>query len=109
MFLPTYQMMSCVSGWLSLIAAATPPEVAGVEGNSDGIFCGRINAGVGGVSLGDADHLAGPADRKAQAGDAPALQESLGTARADELQAVQRDANRRLEASGGQTAAGCGV
>ena len=49
-----------------------------------------MNAGAGGITLGDADHRGGISDQELQAGDASAFQESLGTPRADELQAVQR-------------------
>ena len=42
------------------------------------------------MALGDADHRAGIADQEVQGGDASAFQESLGTPRANELQAVQR-------------------
>jgi hypothetical protein len=60
-------------------------EIAGVEGNGDGVPGCRVNAGAGGVALGDADHFAGYTNQEVQAGDAPALQESLRSACADLL------------------------
>lgn len=64
------------------------PKVAGVEGNSDGVAGGRVDAGASGITFCDADHFAGNAYLEVNAGNAPALQESLGSAHSDELQAM---------------------
>jgi hypothetical protein len=64
-------------------------QVTGIEGNGDGVPGCRVNTGARGVTLGDADHFARNTGQEVQAGDPPALQESLRAAGADELQAVQ--------------------